>query len=173
MNNCFWITGLSASGKTTLSNLLVEHIRATGRMVISLDGDELREVLADEVYTRKERIALAMRYARLCKLLTDQGFDVVIAVIGLFQEVHKWNRINISGYYEVFIDTPFEELKNRDPKKLYKRFSDGEINNIAGLDLKVDFPKKSDLHIKWVSGMSIDSMFGILLKNINTKSLCK
>jgi cytidine diphosphoramidate kinase len=89
MNKCLWITGLSASGKTTLSKMLVEHIRLTGRSVVHLDGDELRYVLADDAYTREERIALGMRYSRLCKLLTDQGFVVVISVIGLFKELHS------------------------------------------------------------------------------------
>ena len=166
MSKCFWITGLSASGKTTLSNLLVDQIKSAGKQVISLDGDELRQVLADEAYTREERIALAMRYSRFCKLLTDQGFDVVIAVIGLFHEIQNWNRDNISGYYEIFIDTPIEELKKRDPKNLYKKYDQGEINNIAGLDLKVDFPKNPDLHIKWAEGMTINSMSDILLKNL-------
>ena len=101
MNKCYWVTGLSATGKTTLSSLLVTHLRSLGKTVIYLDGDDLRQVLADQTYTRKERIALAMRYARLCKLLSEQGIDVVIAVIGMFKEVYKWNRENIVNYIEV------------------------------------------------------------------------
>ena len=61
MSKCYWITGLSASGKTTLSTLLTDHFRHSGRKVILFDGDELRRVLADEAYTREERIALGMR----------------------------------------------------------------------------------------------------------------
>ncbi len=166
MNKCYWITGLSASGKTTLSTLLVEYIRSTGRQVIQLDGDELRQVLADEAYTREERIALSMRYSRLCRLLSSQGIDVVIAVIGLFKEIHEWNRENIPNYVEVFIDTPLDELKKRDPKGIYKRFESGEIKNVAGVDLKVDFPVNPDVHLKWSSNKTIDSMFQELLDNI-------
>ena len=166
MNKCYWITGLSATGKTTLSNLLVEYIRSTNKKVIRLDGDELREVLADEAYTREERISLGMRYARLCKLLSDQGIDVVIAVIGLFKELHEWNRKNITNYVEIFIDTPLEELKKRDPKGLYKRQESGEIKNIAGIDLKIDFPVNPDIHIKWASNKTVDSMFQEIVKNI-------
>jgi adenylylsulfate kinase len=166
MNKCFWITGLSATGKTTLSTLLVEHTRSTSRQVIQLDGDELRQVLADEAYTREERIALAMRYSRLCRLLSSQGIDVVIAVIGLFKEIHEWNRENIPNYVEVFIDTPLDELKKRDPKGIYKRFESGEIKNVAGVDLKVDFPVNPDVHLKWSSNKTIDSMFQELLDNI-------
>ena len=164
MNKCYWVTGLSATGKTTLSSLLVTHLRGLGKTVIYLDGDELRQVLADEAYTREERVALAMRYARLCKLLSEQGVDVVIAVIGLFKEIHKWNRENILGYIEILIDTPIDELKKRDPKGIYKRYESGEINSVAGMDLKVDFPKNPDIHVKRSNGRSVESMFDELLK---------
>ena len=169
MNKCYWVTGLSATGKTTLSSLLVTHLRGQGKTVVHLDGDELRQVLADEVYAREDRIALAMRYARLCKLLSEQGLDVVIAVIGLFKEVHKWNRENITNYIEIFIDTPLSELKKRDPKKIYRDFELGLINNVAGIDLKIDIPSNPDIHLKWSEKSTIDSMFNELIKSIENR----
>ena len=165
-SKCYWIIGLSATGKTTYSTLLVNHFRSAGKQVIQLDGDELRQVLDDEVNTREERIARGMRYARLCHLISSQGVDVVIAVIGLFKEIHKWNRENIPNYIESFIDTPLDELIRRDPKGLYKRYISGEISNIAGMDLKIDYPENPDIHIKWSNGRSIESMFNELLKKI-------
>jgi len=166
MSKCYWVTGLSATGKTTLSSLLVVHLRSLGKTVIHLDGDELRQVLADKAYTREERIALAMRYGRLCKLLSEQGIDVVIAVIGLFKEVNKWNRENITNYIEIFIDTPLSELKKRDPKKLYRDVELGVIKNVAGIDLKIDIPSNPDIHLKWSEKSTIDSMFNELVKSI-------
>jgi len=165
-SKCYWITGLSATGKTTLSKLLVDSFRASGKVVVHLDGDELRQVLSDEAYTREERIALGIRYSRLCRLLINQGIDVVISVIGLFKELHRWNKENIPNYIEIFIDTPLEELINRDPKGLYKKHKSGEIKNIAGMDLKVDFPVDPDIHLKWSSDKTIDFMFQELLDNI-------
>ena len=169
MNKWYWVTGLSATGKTTLSSLLVTHLRSLGKTVIYLDGDDLRQVLADQTYKRKERIALAMRYARLCKLLSEQGLDVVIAVIGLFKEVHKWNRENITNYIEIFIDTPLSELKKRDPKNIYRDFELGLINNVAGIDLKIDIPSNPDIHLKWSEKSTIDSMFNELVKSIENR----
>ena len=166
MSNCYWITGLSATGKTTLSTLLVKHLRSTGKKIIHFDGDELRQVLADEAYTREERIALGMRYSRLCSLISEQDVDVVIAVIGLFKEMHQWNRENIKNYVEIFIDTPLHELKKRDPKGLYEKYESGKIKNIAGIDLKVDFPVNPDIHIKWSSGKEVEHMFRELLDSI-------
>ena len=169
MNKCYWVTGLSATGKTTLSSLLVTHLRGQGKTVIHLDGDELRQVLADEIYTREERVALAMRYARLCKLLSEQGVDVVIAVIALFKEIHKWNRENITNYIEIFIDTPLSELKKRDPKKLYRDVELGVIKNVAGIDLKIDIPSNPDINLKWSKKSTVDSMFNELVKSIENR----
>ena len=169
MNKCYWVTGLSATGKTTLSSLLVSHLRDSGKTVVHLDGDELRQVLADEAYTREERIALAMRYARLCRLLSEQNIDIVIAVIGMFKELHIWNRKNIKNYVEIFIDTPLSELKKRDPKNIYKNFDLGLLKNVAGVDLKVDIPSNPDVHIKWSKQSTINSMFDELVNLLENK----
>jgi cytidine diphosphoramidate kinase len=166
MSKCYWITGLSASGKTTMSTLLVDYLKSFEDKVILLDGDELRRVLADKSYTREERVALGMRYSRLCQLIVSQDVDVVIAVIGLFKEIHEWNRDNIYGYTEVFIDVPMSELKRRDPKGLYAKYDDGQLKNIAGVDLNVDFPANPDISLKWIDGQSIELMFQELIEKL-------
>ena len=165
-SKCYWVTGLSATGKTSLSVLLAEYLRLNGRKVVLLDGDELRKVFANQVYTREERISTGMQYASLCQLIASQEVDVIIAVIGLFDEIHLWNRENIPGYVEVFIDTPLIELEKRDPKGIYRDFRSGLIKDVAGFDLSVDFPKNPDILLKWSKGRSVDSMFKELLKKI-------
>jgi len=71
MSKCYWITGLSSTGKTTLSKLLVDDFRLSGRQVILLDGDELRQVFNHKAYTKEERIIMSMRYSRLCQLISS------------------------------------------------------------------------------------------------------
>jgi adenylylsulfate kinase len=143
----FWITGLSASGKTTLGTELTQRIRDNGANVIFLDGDNLRFVLGElATHSREDRVRLAYTYARLCQMLCEQGVVVVIATVALFSEIHAWNRENLLGYFEIFLDVPISELRNRDPKGIYKQFDQGKIKNVAGLDLKVDFPSNPDLH---------------------------
>ncbi len=146
----FWITGLSGAGKTTLALELVKRLRLEGFPVIFLDGDELREVFGavsfnEKNHGREGRLALAMQYAHLCRVLAGQGFSVVIATISLFREVHQWNRQNLPGYFEIYLKVPIEELRRRDSKGIYKKFDAGEIQNVAGLDLQVDEPAKPDL----------------------------
>jgi adenylylsulfate kinase len=164
---CFWITGLSATGKTTLSKMLVNHLRENGRTVIHLDGDHLRSILSIQSYSKDDRISLGMMYSKLCQHLVTQDVDVVIGVIGLFKELHLWNRENIQEYVEIFIDTPMKELIRRDPKGIYKKYYNNELRNIAGLDLEVDFPSKSDIVLKWEKNKNSLDMFDELLSKIS------
>jgi adenylylsulfate kinase len=167
MSKCYWITGLSAAGKTTISRFLVNHLKSNGKSVILLDGDELRKVMSIDTYNKDDRVALGMTYSRLSKLISSQGITVVIAVIGLFEEIHLWNRKNIPGYVEIFIDTPLSELKKRDPKGIYKKFKEGRITDVAGLDLKVDYPSNPDVYLTWTKDLSAELMFEELAKKLN------
>ena len=164
---CYWVTGLSGAGKTTLSTFLAEYLRNSGKPTVQLDGDDLRKVFEYKAYTREERLIIAKHYSRLCRLLINQGINVVIGVICLFKEIHTWNRENIEGYVEIFVDTPLDELKKRDPKGIYKKVISGEISNVAGFDLKVDFPDDPDIHLKWKQGKSENIMNNELLEKID------
>ena len=160
MSQVVWITGLSGAGKTTLAQAIVKHLRDNGQDVIFLDGDELRDILNRPLnnalsHDRESRLALAMQYAQLCRMLAMQGFIVVIATISLFKEIHSWNRKNLPGYFEVYIKVPLEELRRRDPKSIYQRFNSGEIKNVAGLDLKIDEPLNAHLIIDYAQKNSI------------------
>ena len=100
----FWLTGLSGAGKTTIGKLLYQKLKAQKDNVVFLDGDQLRQVFGDDLgYTPDQRLKSAMRNARLCKLLADQGIDVVCCTISMFDRVRDWNRANIPGYVEVYV----------------------------------------------------------------------
>ena len=170
----FWITGLSGSGKTTLGRELVMTLQNKRFPVIYLDGDELREVFGATAITssnhgRAARLALAMQYAHLCRILVKQEIIVVIATISMFKEIHAWNRKNLPGYFEVYLKVPIEELRRRDPKDIYKRFDAGEIDNVAGLDLEIDEPLNPDLVFEYEKNRSLDSMVGILINKLQEK----
>ena len=164
--NCFWITGLSSAGKTTLSKMLSDKLRSEGNSVIFLDGDELRDVFSNKDYNREARLETALRYSRICSLIVKQKINVVIGVIGLFDKVHQWNRKNISGYIEIFIDVPMEELQKRDKKQIYKKAMTGQLKNVYGVDLQADYPKNPDVHLLWSPGKSAENMMENLLSKI-------
>ena len=91
----------------------------------------------------------AKKFSKLCKLIIDQGFSVVIGIIGLSHELQEWNRKNIDNYIEIFLDIPLTELEKRDPKGIYRDAREGKIKNVAGFDLKVEFPRNPDVVLKW------------------------
>jgi cytidine diphosphoramidate kinase len=166
-----WITGLSGAGKTTLATELAQRLRGAGQAVISLDGDDLRRVWAEQPtdeagYSREERIALGVRYARLAKLLSSQNHIVIVATISLFREVHIWNRKNIPGYFEVYLRAPLEELRRRDPKGIYRKYEAGELKNVAGLDLDVDEPDFPDLLLDVVPHRTAGAMAEEVLSHL-------
>jgi glutamine kinase len=144
----YWITGLSGAGKTTVASELWRRLRAAGRSCVLLDGDALRSVIADDLgHTLGNRHQSAMRNARLCALLASQGEDVVCATISLFHDVQRWNRENIPGYCEIFLEVPLEELRKRDLKGVYSS-ARGESPNVVGVDLPAEVPESPDLVIE-------------------------
>jgi adenylylsulfate kinase len=143
-----WVTGLSGSGKTTLARRIKEEFKGFGIYAILLDGDELRDVLGSldstDNYSKSARLRYAMIYSRLANLLSKQGFTVVVATISMFSEIYEWNRKNIEGYFEIYIKASESELINRDPKGIYSQYQEGNLKNVAGLDIALDLPINSD-----------------------------
>lgn len=171
----YWLTGLSAAGKTTLARELARRLRIKGEQVVLLDGDELREVFgaasvnADN-HGRENRLALAFQYAHLCRILARQGLTVVIATISLFREIHTWNRENLPGYFEVYMKVPIEELRRRDPKGIYRRFDAGELTDVAGLDLQIDEPEAADWVVEFQLGRSAEEIADELMNRLMEKN---
>lgn len=163
-----WITGLSGAGKSTLALNVKQFIQKRNKPVILLDGDELREVMNSQEFTRSARVEIGIRYCKLCRLITSQGINVVIAVIGLFKEIYEWNNRNMNNIYTIFLDVPLEELKRRDSKKIYSRALSKDLINVIGIDIPIDYPKNVSLHIPWQPGMTIQETQHIVLKRLES-----
>ena len=164
-----WVTGLAGAGKTTLATKLCEKFHDENKAVIQLDGDKLREVFGGSLgvdTSRETRLKLSFGYSKLCKLLSSQGFIVVIATISMFKEVHTWNRLNIPGYKEVFLRVSLEELERRDQKGIYSKFRDGKIKNVVGLDIDYDEPLNPDFVFTYVHGVTSVDTSDILFEKL-------
>ena len=165
-----WITGLSCSGKSTLAKEVTLRLREQDEKVIMLDGDQLRKIFGKEKninqnYVREERLALGIMYGRLCQVIAKQGFTVVIATIGLYKEVHAWNRKNLPGYFEIYLKVPIDELKRRDTEGIYSTFN----KNVVGLDISFDEPKKADWICEYKPDLSVKIIADELIKKIKEK----
>lgn len=163
----FWITGLSGAGKTTVSKLLYNYLREKQKNVVILDGDIVREVYQDEDYTREGRKRISYIYVRLCKMLTDQGIDVVGAFIAMQDEYREWNRKHIENYYEIYLQVPIEELIARDSKGLYKRALNHEISDVYGIDMPYEEPKHPDVKIVNDFSYTPEEVLDIIVKKLN------
>ena len=145
----YWITGLSGAGKTTIGNRLYYELRKSRENVVLLDGDILKRIVSDHLeYSSEARKKRAMKYAMLCKMLTDQGMTVICCTIAMNDEVREWNRKNNKGYVEVFLDVSMDVLKKRDQKGMYSKFEKGQFQNIIGVDMDVEFPRHPDITLK-------------------------
>jgi glutamine kinase len=114
--------------------------------VTFLDGDTLRAVIAEDLgHSARHRRESAMRNARLCRMLAQQGSDVVCATISLFHDVQHWNRANLPGYCEIYLQVPMEELRRRDAKGIYAMAERGELCDVVGLDVPAETPETPDL----------------------------
>jgi len=143
-----WIIGLSGAGKTTLANEVVSYVRGVQANVVLIDGDMVRNIFGNDLgHTLEDRRTNAQRICQLGKLLDDQGIHVVCAILSLFPETREWNRKNLKNYYEVFIDAPMQDLVQRDSKGIYRRFRNGDIRDVAGMDIKFLRPDNADLTI--------------------------
>jgi adenylylsulfate kinase-like enzyme/phosphohistidine swiveling domain-containing protein len=154
----FWITGLSGAGKTTVGRELWSRLRAAGRPATFLDGDTLRDAIAEDLdHSIGHRRRSAMRNARLCRLLAAQGADVVCATISLFHEVHRWNRENIPGYREIYLRVPMDELRRRDSKGIYAGAERGDTRDVVGLDVPAEAPEAPDLVLDNYGALDVET----------------
>ena len=161
----YWLTGLSGAGKTTIGRLWYEKLKSEGENAVFLDGDELRQVFGDDLgYTEADRRKSAMRNARLCALLGRQGLTVVCCTISMFDSVRAWNRANIPGYYEVYIEASMDTLRRRDQKGLYS----SARQDVAGLHVKVEEPKRPNLILENDGGLTPEEQVSVLQSAIKT-----
>nr|WP_317331026.1 adenylyl-sulfate kinase [uncultured Romboutsia sp.] len=143
----YWITGLAGAGKTTIGELLYKSIKYNKDNIILLDGDKLRELYDSEDYSYDARKLLSNKYSKLCKMISEQGIDVICCTISMFDECRNWNRENISNYKEIYLKVSIDELIKRDQKGLYTKALRKEVKNVIGIDIDFEEPKNPDLLI--------------------------
>lgn len=136
----YFFTGLAGAGKTTIGGLFHKRLKAVKPNVFLVDGDKIRPIVGNSDYSTKGRKEGALRRFQLWRELAEQGIDVVVCNIAMYDEVRDWNRANIENYVEIFIKTSWETLYRRDQKGLY---SSG-TKNVVGVDLPYDEPKLPD-----------------------------
>ena len=129
-----WFTGMSGAGKSTISGMLEERLRACGARVEVLDGDVVRTRLSRGLgFSREDRDENVRRIGFVCELLSRNGVIAIAAAISPYRAVREEVRGRIPNFVEVFVECPIEVLAERDVKGLYKKALAGEIPNFTGV----------------------------------------
>jgi bifunctional enzyme CysN/CysC len=145
-----WFTGLSASGKSTIANLVEKRLHAQGRHTMSLDGDNVRHGLNRDLgFSEADRVENIRRVAEVSKLFVDAGLIVLVSFISPYRAERMLARdcVEQGEFLEIFVDTPVEECRRRDPKGLYARADAGEIRNFTGVDAPYEQPLEPELRL--------------------------
>jgi adenylyl-sulfate kinase len=138
-----WFTGLSGSGKSTLSSIIEKGLRALGKKVEVLDGDEVRTHLSKGLgFSKEDRDINIRRIGFVCKLLTRNGVVAISAAISPYRDIRNEIRKDIGNFVEIYVKCSIEELSRRDVKGLYKKALAGEIDQFTG----VSDPYEEPLH---------------------------
>jgi bifunctional enzyme CysN/CysC len=151
-----WLTGLPASGKSTIAVALERQLVSAGRAAYLLDGDNIRHGLSDDLgFAPGDRAENVRRVGQVARLFADAG---VVAVVSLVSPLRSDRVVprqlhDAAGlaFIEVHVDTDVDECARRDPKGLYARARAGELKGFTGVDAPYEPPEQPELHIPTAS----------------------
>ncbi len=149
-----WFTGLSGAGKSTVADLVEQRLHESGRHVFLLDGDALRTGLNRDLgFGEGDRVENIRRAAEVGRLMCEAGLIVLACFISPYRadRATARERFEEGMFLEVFVDTPIDECRRRDPKGLYRRADAGEIRNFTGIDAPYEAPEAPDLRLNTLS----------------------
>jgi adenylylsulfate kinase len=153
---CLWFTGLSGAGKSTIANVVVDKLRARGRKVELLDGDEIREHLSKGLgFSKADRDENIRRIGWVASVLARNGVVSVTAAISPYRAVRDEVRGWIDNFVEIHVATPLEECEARDVKGLYARARSGEIPEFTGVSDPYEAPLSPEIVLQ-TSGRTVE-----------------
>jgi adenylylsulfate kinase len=145
-----WFTGLSGSGKTTVTYALAKKIKEINPeiKIEILDGDEVRENLCKDLsFSKEDRMTNIQRIAFLAGKISKHGVLVLVPVIAPYKEARAKARALSENFCEIYVKASIEEVTKRDVKGLYKKAIAGEIKNFTGISDPYEEPENPDLLI--------------------------
>jgi adenylylsulfate kinase len=146
-----WFTGLSGSGKTTISEIVAPELERRGLLVDRLDGDVVRTHLSYGLgFSKDDRDANVERIGWVASRLTRAGAAVVVSAISPYDAARQKARALVEAegpFVEVHVATPVEECERRDVKGLYARARSGEIPEFTGVSDPYEEPADPELRI--------------------------
>ncbi|MDA0168618.1 adenylyl-sulfate kinase [Solirubrobacter taibaiensis] len=148
-----WLTGLPASGKSTIAVAVEEALVEAGRFAYLLDGDNIRHGLSGDLgFDPASRSENIRRVAHVARLFADAGAVALVSLVSPFREdrdaARKLHEAAGLPFIEVFVDTPVEECARRDPKGLYARARAGRLPGLTGESAPYEPPTDAEIVIR-------------------------
>jgi len=150
-----WFTGLSGSGKSTVSERVYPVLKERGYRVEHLDGDAIRDIFPKTGFSKEDRNAHIKRVGYLASRLQAHGVFVIGSFISPYKESRDFVRNLCEDFVEIYISTPLEECERRDVKGLYEKARSGEITQFTGIDDPYEAPENPELEID-TTDISVD-----------------
>ena len=160
-----WFTGLSGSGKSTISTKVFEALKDGGLKAEYLDGDSVRAIFPNTGFTRPERDAHVRRVGFLASRLESHGIFVVASFVSPYRESRDAVRAMCRSFIEVHVSTPLEECERRDVKGLYQKARRGEISNFTGISDPYEAPEHAELVID-TTKTSVDAAVAQVMEQV-------
>ena len=137
-----WITGLPASGKSTITKQIVESLGNQDVKVQVLESDELRKIITpNPTYSPQERDIFYNTMIYIGSILTKNEVNVIFDAVANRKKWRKKARENINNFMEIYVDTPLNICKERDPKGIYKKAELGEASTVPGVQKEYEKPE--------------------------------
>ena len=167
-----WLTGLPASGKSTLAFLLEAELTRRRYRCFVLDGDDLRRGLnCDLAFSPLARTENIRRAGHVARLMFEAGLIVITSFISPYRSDRDRARklFPPARFIEVYLECPIEVCESRDPKGMYRKARQGEIQEFTGISALYEPPVAPDLVIPtgtWEIGQCVETLLGICLERI-------
>ncbi len=144
-----WFTGLSGSGKTTISKAVAENLQSRGCKLEVLDGDIVRQNLTKGLgFSKEDRDENIRRIGFVSHLLTRNGVIVLVSAISPYRDIRGEVRQRIGDFVEVYVNAPLEVCEERDVKGLYERARAGQIKGFTGIDDPYEAPENPEIECR-------------------------
>ena len=141
-----WFTGLSGSGKTTITKALEPELKARGCKVEILDGDVVRTNLSKGLgFSQEDRDTNIRRIGFVAHLLSRNGVATMTAAISPYRAIRDEIRAMEPNFVEVYVTAPLEVREGRDVKGLYAKARAGEIKGFTGIDDPYEEPVNPEI----------------------------
>jgi adenylylsulfate kinase len=145
-----WMTGLSASGKSTIACILEQMLLHQKKHAYRLDGDNVRHGLNKNLgFSAEDRAENIRRIGEVAKLFTDAGVIAITSFISPYKKDRDAVRASMKPgeFIEVYVSVSLATAEKRDPKGLYKKARAGELKGFTGIDDPYEPPEQAELVI--------------------------